>query len=79
MTSIRFRQNGTRHHGTYTLAPNETTPTRIEEFETRDIVVITVANNERVLAMVTATCNGDLVGVVVFIRSYGADPGIGYR
>lgn len=76
VTSIQFRQHVTRQHDTVTLAPNETARTRIDEFETRDIVVVTVTSDGRVLALVTATCTGDLVGVVVFMRPYGADPGL---
>ena len=75
VTSIRFQQNRTRSHATYTLAPGETAQTRIDGFETRDVAVVVVAREHRILGMYTVSCRGDLVGLEVTMTPNGTSSG----
>nr|WP_233340446.1 hypothetical protein [Haloprofundus sp. MHR1] len=58
VTFVSF-PNSTRQVEQITLTPDDTREFSVEDMPSDPVIVITVRNDERIFAIVTATCSGD--------------------
>lgn len=75
VTSIEMPPNRSRLHGQYTLRPGERNRSSIEDFAKGSTVVVVIYEGNRVVSLVAANCNGDLLFLDVTMRYYGSDSG----
>ncbi|WP_255151214.1 hypothetical protein [Halorarius halobius] len=75
VTAIELPQYQSRFYRNYTLSPDEENQSSIDEFKDDSTVIVIIYRDNRVVALVTAHCDDDLVFVDVTMRPYGADTG----
>lgn len=72
VTSIELPPNRSDLYRKYTLAPNENKQITIEEFETGSTVIVVIKKGDRVVSLVAANCDGNLVFLDVTMFGYGS-------
>lgn len=72
VTSVKFPGRN-RLHGRYVLRPGETKRSNISNLPENFMVVVVIHHNNRVVSLVSSTCDGDLVYLGVTMRYYGSD------
>jgi hypothetical protein len=72
VTSIEVPQNHSRLHDRSTLQSGDENRSSIENFEARSTVVVIIYDGDRVVSLVAAHCDGDLIFLDVTMFHYGS-------